>query len=80
VLNEFVEPADPVPVLMRRDDALVFHSRLIHKSTDNVSKGPRAATVYHFADAATIDRTERRFGRLASSVDWMPVVRAGRTL
>ena len=72
--------AAAVPVLMRPGDALVFHSHLMHKSTDNVSKGRRAAMVYHFADAATIDRTEERFGKPAPNVDWMPVLRAGRTL
>ena len=72
--------AAAVPVLMQPGDALVFHSHLMHKSTDNVSKGRRAAMVYHFADAATIDRTEERYGRPAPNVDWMPVLRAGRTL
>lgn len=70
--------AEAVPVLMQVGDALIFHSHLMHKSTDNVSKGRRAAMVYHFADAATIDRTEERFGRPAPNVDWMPVMRAGR--
>ena len=70
--------AAAVPVLMQAGAALVFHSHLMHKSTDNVSKGRRAAMVYHFADAATIDRTEERYGRPAPNVDWMPVLRGGR--
>jgi phytanoyl-CoA hydroxylase len=70
--------AGAVPVLMQPGDALVFHSHLMHKSTDNTSKGRRAAMVYHFADAATVDKTEERFGRPAPNVDWMPVLRAGR--
>jgi ectoine hydroxylase-related dioxygenase (phytanoyl-CoA dioxygenase family) len=70
--------AAAVPVLMQPGDALVFHSHLMHKSTDNVSKGRRAAMVYHFADAATIDRTEERYGRPAPNVDWMAVLRGGR--
>jgi len=54
--------AKVVPVMMRPGDALVFHSHLMHKSTDNVSKWRRAAMVYHFADAATVDRTEELYG------------------
>lgn len=65
------------PVLMQPGDVLLFHSHLMHKSTDNVSKGRRAAMVYHFADAATIDRTAEKFGRPAPNVDWMPVLRRG---
>jgi phytanoyl-CoA hydroxylase len=65
------------PVLMRPGDVLLFHSHLMHKSTDNVSKGRRAAMVYHFADAATIDRTAEKYGRPAPNVDWMPVLRDG---
>ena len=72
--------ADAVPVLMQAGDALLFHSHLMHKSTDNISKGRRAAMVYHFADAATVDRTEERFGRPAPNVDWMPVMRAGNPI
>jgi ectoine hydroxylase-related dioxygenase (phytanoyl-CoA dioxygenase family) len=68
------------PVLMEPGDVLLFHSHLMHKSTDNVSKGRRAAMVYHFADAATIDRTTEKFGRPAPNVDWMPVLRAGRAV
>ena len=69
-----------VPVMMRPGDALVFHSHLMHKSTDNVSKWRRAAMVYHFADAATVDRTEELYGRPAPNVDWMPVMRGGRAV
>ncbi len=70
--------AEAVPVMMQPGDVLLFHSHLMHKSTDNVSKGRRAAMVYHFADAATVDRTEERYGRPAPNVDWMPVMRGGR--
>lgn len=65
------------PVLMQAGDVLLFHSHLMHRSTDNVSKGRRAAMVYHFADASTIDQTEERFGRPAPNVDWMAVLRDG---
>jgi len=66
------------PVLMQPGDVLLFHSHLMHKSTDNLSKGRRAAMVYHFADAATIDRTAEKFGKPAPNVDWMAVLRDGR--
>jgi ectoine hydroxylase-related dioxygenase (phytanoyl-CoA dioxygenase family) len=68
------------PVLMQPGDVLLFHSHLMHKSTDNVSKGRRAAMVYHYADAATIDRTAEKFGRPAPNVDWMPVLRDRRAV
>ena len=60
-------------------DALVFHSHLMHKSTDNASKGRRAAMVYHFADAATIDRTENGLeSRLRTSTGCRCCARVGR--
>jgi phytanoyl-CoA hydroxylase len=65
------------PVLMQPGDVLLFHSHLMHKSTDNASQGRRAAMVYHYADSATIDRTTEKFGRPAPNVDWMPVLRNG---
>ena len=43
------------PVLMQPGDLLVFDSHLMHKSTDNESDGVRAAMVFHFCPAATID-------------------------
>jgi ectoine hydroxylase-related dioxygenase (phytanoyl-CoA dioxygenase family) len=43
-----------VPVPMDPGDLLVFDSHLMHRSTDNRSKGLRAAMVYHYATAGTI--------------------------
>lgn len=43
------------PVLMQPGDLLVFDSHLMHRSTDNVSDGIRAAMVYHYARAGTVD-------------------------
>jgi phytanoyl-CoA hydroxylase len=43
-------------VLMERGDLLIFHSHLMHRSTDNRSDGIRAAMVYHYAEAGTNDR------------------------
>ena len=62
-----------VPVLMQPGDLLVFHSHLMHRSTDNVAKRLRAAMVYHYADAGTRDR-----GASSPVNDWMPVQRGGR--
>jgi len=59
------------PVLMQPGDLLVFDSHLMHRSTDNASRGVRAAMVYHYASAATIDRTEEQRGFTVN--DWIPV-------
>lgn len=65
-----------VPVLMQAGDLLVFHSHLMHRSTDNVSDGIRAAMVYHYSPAGTVDRAPRG---PAYVNDWMPVRRAAAT-
>lgn len=44
-----------IPVLMSPGDLLVFDSHLMHRSTDNVSDGIRAAMVYHCAATGTVD-------------------------
>jgi ectoine hydroxylase-related dioxygenase (phytanoyl-CoA dioxygenase family) len=41
------------PVLMDPGDLLVFDSHLMHRSTDNVSHGIRAAMVFHYAPTGT---------------------------
>jgi phytanoyl-CoA hydroxylase len=63
------------PVLMAPGDLLVFDSHLMHRSTDNESSGIRAAMVYHYAGAGTIDHSEEYF---PSTNDWVPVQRDGR--
>ena len=40
-------------------------------STDNESTGIRAAMVYHYAVASTVDRTEELRGYTVN--DWMPL-------
>jgi ectoine hydroxylase-related dioxygenase (phytanoyl-CoA dioxygenase family) len=47
--------SNAVPVLMEPGDLLVFDSHLMHRSTDNVSNGIRAAMVYHCAATGTVD-------------------------
>lgn len=49
--------ADAVCVLMDPGDVLLFDSHLMHCSKDNTSDGLRAAMVYHYGVAGTIDRT-----------------------
>jgi ectoine hydroxylase-related dioxygenase (phytanoyl-CoA dioxygenase family) len=61
------------PVLMQPGDLLVFDSHLMHRSTDNVSDGIRAAMVYHYARAGTLDRTLERQDHTIN--DWMPTRR-----
>jgi chlorinating enzyme len=64
-----------VPVLMQAGDLLIFHSHLMHKSTDNGSDDLRAAMVYHYATADTIDHSVRVYGRRPANQDWLPVLR-----
>ena len=65
-----------VPVLMRRGDLLVFHANLMHRSTDNASERARAAMVFHYGAAGTVDRSAERFGFVPRNIDWMPAFRA----
>jgi ectoine hydroxylase-related dioxygenase (phytanoyl-CoA dioxygenase family) len=63
------------PVLLEAGDVLLFHSHLMHKSTDNLSRGMRAAMVYHYGEAGTVDRTLDF--RPHTLNDWLPVMRGG---
>ena len=69
------EMAASEPVLMSPGDLLVFDSHLMHRSTDNESSGIRAAMVYHYASAGTVDHSEEYW---PSTNDWVPVRRDGR--
>ncbi len=70
------------PCLLSPGDLIVFDSHLMHRSTDNVSDGLRAAMVWHFAQSGTIDLGMELGGkRVRSPVnDWMPAVRAGESV
>ena len=63
-----------VPVCMQPGDLLLFDSHLMHRSTDNQTSGIRAAMVYHYALAGSVDHTERLKGYTVN--DWMPVRRS----
>ena len=65
-----------VPVLLEAGDLLLFHSHLMHRSTDNQSQGMRAAMVYHYGEAGTVDGSREKFGIQPPNIDWMPVRRA----
>jgi phytanoyl-CoA hydroxylase len=64
-----------VPVLMDPGDLLVFDSHLMHRSTDNESPRMRAAMVYHYAVAGTVDRTDDFF---PSTNRWVQARRSGQ--
>ena len=66
-----------VPVLMEPGDLLVFHSHLMHRSTDNEATRERAAMVFHYAQAGTLDQSQEKWGFTPPNIDWMPVRRAG---
>ena len=64
-----------IPVLMKPGDLLLFHSHLMHMSTDNESDTKRAAMVYHYGEAGTVDNSEQKFGFVPPNIDWMRVRR-----
>ena len=59
-----------VPVCMSPGDVLVFHSFLMHKSSDNDSTDRRTALVYHYGQPGT-----RQVANESSTIDWMPTSR-----
>jgi len=59
-------------VLMDAGDLLVFDSHLMHCSSDNVSDGRRAAMVYHYARAGTVDHTYARLREQEDAMGEMP--------
>jgi len=69
-----------IPVYLQPGDLLVFHSHLMHRSTDNISAQLRAAMVYHYATAGSIDHSVKRFGRQPKNQEWLPVLRKGLPL
>jgi phytanoyl-CoA hydroxylase len=69
-----------LPCLLDPGDLLIFDSHLMHRSTDNRSQGLRAAMVWHFAAAGTVDEGTdlgggKRFFNPAHR--WLPVMRGG---
>lgn len=73
-----VDTTGEVPVLMQPGDLLLFHSHLMHRSTDNASDRRRAAMVFHYGMAGTVDQSMKKFGFVPPNVDWMAVRRESR--
>jgi phytanoyl-CoA hydroxylase len=71
------DTSEQVVALMKPGDLLIFHSHLIHRSTDNESSSSRMAMVYHLADGNTVDQSEKKWGFTPPNIDWMPLVRDG---
>ena len=68
--------SDAVPVLMDPGDLLVFHSHLMHRSTDNTSTLDRAAMVFHYARPDALGEDQKQQWTVNSNHDWLPVRRA----
>jgi ectoine hydroxylase-related dioxygenase (phytanoyl-CoA dioxygenase family) len=68
-----------VPALMEPGDVLVFHSYLLHKSTDNVADYRRSALVLHYGVAGTRAVDPAVDAALAHVNRWVPVRRARET-
>ena len=67
--------AEAVCVPMQPGDVLFFHSHLMHMSTDNLSSEKRAAMVFHYGEAGTVDHNIEKYGAAAPNQDWVPVAR-----
>jgi hypothetical protein len=82
-LNGYEEIVDhdmsnSAPILAEPGDVLVFHSDLMHRSTDNESESVRAAVVWHYAQSETRDLTSERFGFQNPTHDFMPITHRNR--
>jgi phytanoyl-CoA hydroxylase len=70
--------APGIPVLMAPGDLLVFHSFLVHRSTDNSASNRRAALVLHYGVAGTKNLAPPDMKRMQDLVTrWVPVRREG---
>jgi phytanoyl-CoA hydroxylase len=71
-----LDEADAIPVIMQPGDLLVFHSYLLHKSSDNCSTARRAAMVYHYGRAGSINLAPPETQAIQNLVTrWVPVQR-----
>ncbi len=68
------ELENAIAVEMQPGDVLLFDSHLMHFSRDNTSDRRRAAMVYHYASAGTVDHTVEQRGYTIN--DWVPVRRS----
>jgi phytanoyl-CoA hydroxylase len=71
-----LDESNALPVLMQPGDLLVFHSYLLHKSVDNLGQGRRAAMVYHYGRADSVNLNPPEVQALQERVTrWIPVRR-----
>ncbi len=71
------DDAKAVPVLMEPGDLLVFHSFLLHRSVDNRGSRRRAAMVFHYGRAGTVNQASPEIIAVQDRVTrWVPVRRA----
>jgi phytanoyl-CoA hydroxylase len=72
-----LDESDAVPVLMQPGDLLVFHSYLIHRSVDNRGTARRAAMVYHYGRAGSVNLAPSEVQAVQDQVTrWVPVRRS----
>jgi phytanoyl-CoA hydroxylase len=72
------DTSEEIPVLLEPGDVLLFDSHLMHRSTDNGSDRLRAAMVYHYSRAGTIDRTRAVLAAAADALGELPDGAAAR--
>jgi phytanoyl-CoA hydroxylase len=71
-----LDESHAVPVLMQPGDLLVFHSYLLHKSVDNQGSTRRAAMVYHYGKAGSVNLAPPEVQQIQREVTrWIPVAR-----
>jgi phytanoyl-CoA hydroxylase len=71
-----LDDSGAIPVLMQPGDLLVFHSYLIHRSVDNISDARRAAMVYHYGRAGSVNLAPPAMQAVQNQITrWIPVRR-----
>lgn len=72
-----LDEAGAVPVLMNPGDLLVFNSFLLHRSVDNCGTKRRAAMVYHYGRAGSVNLATPEIQAMQDRVTrWIPVRRS----
>jgi phytanoyl-CoA hydroxylase len=66
-----------IPVLMQPGDLLVFHSRLLHRSVDNLGVARREAMVLHYAPSGSVNLADAKMQAIHDKIyRWIPVNKA----
>jgi phytanoyl-CoA hydroxylase len=75
-----LDEREAVPVLMNPGDLLVFNSFLLHRSVDNCGTARRAAMVYHYGRAGSVNLATPEVQAVQERVTrWIPVRRSQRS-